>query len=73
MRLPQTEEGFAKPINEPRAQEIIDYCIQHGVNYFDTAYIYHGGQSETFLGKALKKISQGELFCGGQIQRAGRS
>lgn len=56
MRLPQTEEGFAKPIDEPRAQEIIDYCIQHGVNYFDTAYIYHGGQSETFLGKALKNI-----------------
>ena len=55
MRLPQTEEGFAKPIDEPRAQEIIDYYIQHGVNYFDTAYIYHGGQSETFLGKALKK------------------
>ena len=62
MRLPQTEEGFAKPINEPRAQEIIDYCIQHGVNYFDTAYIYHGGQSETFLGKALKKYPRENYF-----------
>ena len=62
MRLPQTEEGFAKPIDEPRAQEIIDYCIQHGVNYFDTAYIYHGGQSETFLGKALKKYPRENYF-----------
>ena len=62
MRLPQTEEGFAKPIDEPRAQEIIDFCIQHGVNYFDTAYIYHGGQSETFLGKALKKYPRENYF-----------
>ena len=54
MRLPQTEPGFAKPIDEPKAMELIDYCISHGVNYFDTAYIYHMGQSEVFLGKALK-------------------
>ena len=45
MRLPQTEPGFAKPIDEPKAMELIDYCIAHGVNYFDTAYIYHMGQS----------------------------
>ena len=54
MRLPQTEPGFAKPIDEPKAMELIDYCISHGVNYFDTAYIYHMGQSEVLLGKALK-------------------
>ena len=54
MRLPQTELGFAKPIDEAKAMELVDFCITHGINYFDTAYIYHMGQSEVFLGKALK-------------------
>ena len=40
MRLPQTEPGLAKPIDEPEAQKLIDYCMAHGVNYYDTAYIY---------------------------------
>ncbi len=37
MRLPQTEPGFAGPIDGPKAQEVIDYCMAHGVNYYDTA------------------------------------
>ena len=53
MRLPQTEPGLAKPVDEPKARELIDYCMAHGVNYYDTAYIYHGGKSETILGRAL--------------------
>lgn len=53
MRLPQTEPGLAKPVDEPKARELIDYCMAHGVNYYDTAYIYHGGKSETILGQAL--------------------
>lgn len=55
MRLPQTASGLADPIDEPKAQEIIDYCMEQGVNYFDTAYIYHGGKSEVVLGRALSK------------------
>lgn len=55
MRLPQTASGFAGPIDEPKAQEIIDYCMALGVNYYDTAYIYHGGKSEVVLGRALSK------------------
>ena len=62
MRLPQTEPGFAKPIDEPKAMELIDCCISHGVNYFDTAYIYHMGQSEVLLGKALKRYPR-DSFC----------
>jgi uncharacterized protein len=42
------------PINEVEATEMIEYAVQQGINYFDTAYGYHGGKSETFLGKALK-------------------
>lgn len=52
MRLPTTADGT---IDTDRAQAIIDRVIQQGVNYFDTAWFYHGGQSEVFLCNALRK------------------
>ncbi len=54
MRLP-TVDGRNGPIDEKKAQEVIDYVYANGVNYFDTAYMYHGGKSEIFVGSALKK------------------
>jgi len=45
----------ATPILEDEALDMIDYAIGQGVNYFDTAYVYHGGKSEILLGKAIKK------------------
>lgn len=62
MRLPQTEPGLAKPIDEPEAQKLVDYCMAHGVNYYDTAYIYHGGKSEEFLGRALAKYPRERFY-----------
>jgi predicted aldo/keto reductase-like oxidoreductase len=52
MRFPQTGDG---KIDEPLATKMIDYAYAHGVNYFDTAWMYHNGESETFIGKTLKK------------------
>jgi predicted aldo/keto reductase-like oxidoreductase len=43
-----------KLIDEERTMKMIEYAIGQGVNYFDTAYVYHGGKSEPILGKALK-------------------
>ncbi len=40
-------------IDELRSIAMIHDSIEKGVNYFDTAYFYHGGKSETLLGKAL--------------------
>jgi uncharacterized protein len=53
MRLPSTGTEMSSPVNEPEAIRIIRYAIDHGVNYLDTAYMYHMGNSEKILGKAL--------------------
>lgn len=42
-----------KLVDVDEGTRMIEYAVNHGVNYFDTAYGYHGGQSETFLGKAI--------------------
>ena len=50
MRLPTKNNS----IDRESAQEFIFYAIENGVNYIDTAYAYHGGESESFLGDILR-------------------
>ncbi len=59
MRFPVTEDG---KIDEPEAEKMLDKAIVAGVNYIDTAYPYHNGDSEPFVGKALKKYDRSSLY-----------
>ncbi len=59
MRFPTTPEG---KIDEQRAQAMLDKAIAEGVNYIDTAYPYHNGESEPFVGKALKKYDRSSFY-----------
>lgn len=51
MRLPLLEDGR---IDREAAAEMVRHAIDGGVNYLDTAYVYHNGESEPFLGEALE-------------------
>ena len=59
MRLPLTSTGA---IDEAEAEKMIDHAIAKGVTYIDTAYPYHGGDSEPFVGKALKKYARDSFY-----------
>lgn len=59
MRLPCGPEG---EIDSVELQKMVDYAISNGVNFFDTAYVYHGGKSEIEIGKALSKYPRDSYF-----------
>lgn len=52
MRLPVMDKDDAK-IDVAATKEMVAYAMEHGINYYDTAWGYHGGNSETVLGEAL--------------------
>ncbi len=77
MRFP-TLEGDA--IDEAKAIEMIRFGIDNGINYLDTAFFYHGGNSERLVGKAVKdgyrekayiatKLPLGNVNCEDDVER----
>ena len=59
MRFPTNAEG---KIDREKAFELLDKAIANGVNYIDTAYPYHNGESELVVGEALKKYDRKSLY-----------
>jgi predicted aldo/keto reductase-like oxidoreductase len=62
MRLPLKDMSKKDSIDEKLALEMIDYAYKNGVNYFDTAWFYHQGASEIFVGKALKRYPRESFY-----------
>ena len=61
MRLPVLNGDVAK-VDEKAAAEMVGYAMAHGVNYYDTAWGYHSGQSELVLGKALAQYPRETFY-----------
>ena len=59
MRFPTTADG---KIDEVRAQKMLDEAYAAGINYYDTAWPYHGGESEPFVGRAMKKYPRESFY-----------
>lgn len=64
MRFPKLENGS---IDEVESQRMLDMAMEAGVNYYDTAYPYHNGESEPFLGKALKKYERSSFYLASKL------
>ncbi len=61
MRLPVIEGGYPN-IDETETGKMVAYAMEHGVNYFDTAWGYHDGQSELVMGKILSRYPRDSYY-----------
>ena len=61
MRLPVID-GDDNRIDTAKAEEMVAFAMEHGINYYDTAWGYHGGQSEIVMGNALKKYPRDKFI-----------
>lgn len=70
MRLPckTVIKREANPlIDYEKAGDLVDMAYKNGVNYYDTAYMYHAGKSEKFIGQALKKYPRNTYFLADKL------
>ena len=62
MRLPLIPGGREQDIDQETLDRMVDCAIAGGVNYFDTAYPYHGGCSELAIGKSLARYPRESFY-----------
>lgn len=58
MRLPMK----GNDVDQQELDRMVDYCMEHGANYFDTAYMYVDGKSELAIGKSLKRFKREDFM-----------
>lgn len=61
MRLP-VFDGDDSKIDEEKTAEMVAYAMEHGINYYDTAWGYHSGNSEIVMGKVLKAYPRDSYY-----------
>ena len=61
MRLPLNSQNEAD-IDEAASAEMVEYAINHGINYFDTAWGYHSGNSELVMGRILSRYPRESFY-----------
>ncbi|MBO7491430.1 MAG: aldo/keto reductase [Bacteroidales bacterium] len=64
MRLPDSQE---------KVNQLVDYAISHGVNYFDTAPMYKGGRNEAQTGQALNRYPREKYFVATKMSNYDRA
>ena len=69
MRLPVVDGNDAQ-IDEAEAARMVSYAMEHGINYYDTVWGYHDGNSENGHGENTGGLSPGQLFPGLQSSLA---
>ena len=61
MRLPVID-GDDNRIDEQAAEKMVAYGMEHGINYYDTAWGYHSGQSELVMGRLLSRYPRDSFY-----------
>ncbi|MBQ6266036.1 MAG: aldo/keto reductase [Clostridia bacterium] len=61
MRLPVIDGDDSRP-DAPAVREMVAYAMQNGINYYDTAWGYHAGNSETVIGDALSEYPRDSFY-----------
>lgn len=59
MRLPLLADGS---VDEAQVIRMVDHAMANGINYYDTAWPYHSGESERIIGRALAKYDRGQYY-----------